>query len=78
MPTIAQVQQAVEHLEHQGVPITIEAVRSLIGGSPRDIGPLLHQGREQPEAPVVHHGPAAPTPPPLPSPWSSLRPGSVP
>ena len=64
MPTIAQVRQAMQQLEQAGTPVSIESVRSLIGGSPRDLAPLLRQLRGQPEAPVVR-APAAPQPPPL-------------
>ena len=64
MPTTQAVQQAIAQLELQGTPVSIENVRSICGGSPRDIGPLIKAIREQPEAPAVVPRPAVPPPSP--------------
>jgi hypothetical protein len=60
MPTEEAIKQAVKQLEAQGENISIEAVRALIGGSPRDIAPLLRQLRA--EAAPAAAAPAAALP----------------
>lgn len=45
MPTLEAVKAAITTLQREGGTVSIEAVRAITGGSPRDIGPLLKQIR---------------------------------
>lgn len=45
MPTLEAVKAAITTIQREGGTVSIESIRAITGGSPRDIGPLLKQIR---------------------------------